>query len=171
MGSIFSIHAVKKDVQIGPLPQKAVFSGQEYVSSRLCFLWKPLAFVQELLVGRVEFRGFLDVASKRLPVLVPPVSAVRTVGRTTVIFNPVTEPFPSVYIHGAASSPSDVDQLPRRSGYLLLAVWGIKVILGLCPDQLESFATLFTFPRVELHFTNTVFHIETKILGKGPSSI
>lgn len=149
-----------------------VFPVRGYILSRFCLLWKPLALVQERLepiaFGSVEF---LDVALKRGPVFVPLVFAARTIRLTTGIFNTVTEPLPTVYIHMAASSSSDVNQLPRTSVYLLLAVWGIEVLLGPGPDQLESFVAFFTFPRVELHFTDAVFHIETIILSEITRSI
>ena len=83
---------------------------------------------------------------------------------TAGMFNTVTEALPAVYMH--ASSSSDVDRLPRRIGYLLLAVGRIEVFSSLCPDQLESLVALFTFPRVELHVTDAVFHIETITLGE-----
>ena len=66
----------------------------------------------------------------------------------------------------AASSPPNDDQLPRRSVYLLLPLRGVKVVLGLGPDELEGFAPFFAFPRVELHSPNAVLHIETKVLCK-----
>ena len=152
--------------------RECTFSGQAYGHSRCCFLWEPLALVQERL-ERVVFERvrFLDMASKRLPVFVSLILAVRTSSHTTSIFNTVAEPLPAVYVYIATSSSSDVDQLPRRIGYLLLALCGIKIILGRGLDQLEGFAAFFTFPCVELHLTNTMFHIETKVLGERPCSI
>lgn len=154
------------------LAVKSLFFGQAYVCSRRRFLWEPLALVQQgferVVFVRVEF---LDVASDRLPVFVSLVFAVRTSIHTTSIFNSVAEPLPAVYIHMAASSPSDANQLPCRDRYLLLTFCRIKVILSLSPDQLESFAAFFTFPCVKLHFADAVFDIETKIIGETPCSV
>ena len=139
---------------------------------RLCIFGKMLAIVQEgleiVIFGTVEIP---DMASQRLSVVVPLVFAVRTRFQTTEIFNPVAEPLPAVHILLATSSPSDIDQLPCRSSYLPLTLLGIEVILGLGPDQLEGFAAFFTLPCVELYLTNTMFHVETKIIGKVPRSI
>lgn len=119
-----------------------------------------------MTIGRVVIQ---HVASKRLAVFVLLISAVTTRGHTTGIFDPVAESLPAVDIR--APSPPDVDQLLRRSRYLLSTLRGVKVVLGFGSDELERLTASFPFPRVELHLAKAMFHVQTEILGKSSCGV
>ena len=112
-----------------------------------------------------------DMALELVSVCVPFVFAVMTGRFIADIFNSIAEPLPPASVRLTASRPSNLDQLSRGIGDMLSPFLGIQVLLSLDPDQRKGFAAFFAFPRVELHFTDAVVHIEAEVVGDTPKSV